>query len=161
MAPEARITVFLGDFDSQLQQIAQIYAVLEKRLQSFNRNPASPEMVDSTGYQLHNLYCAYEDLFKLVVGFWENNVSSNGGFHINILKRMMAEIEGVRPPLISAESYSHLDELRGFRHVFRHAYTYHLDDERVGFLLRRVIAHKECVLTDINAFRDKIRNLVK
>ena len=52
---------------------------------------------------------------------------------------MRTAIEGVRPALISMESYQYLDEIRGFRHVFRHAYSYGLDDERVLF-------EKSCIL---------------
>ena len=48
--------------------------------------------------------------------------------------------------------------MRGFRHVFRHAYTLGLDDERVLFLIRRVLAHKETVMHDLGAFRQTTRS---
>ena len=44
---------------------------------------------------------------------------------------MRLDIEGIRPRLLSEESFKILDELRGFRHVFRHAYSYELEHERV------------------------------
>lgn len=103
----------------------------------------SSETVESAGYWLHNLYCAFEDLFKQVAGFWENSVRTNGGFHINLLK----------PALPSIESYKYLNELRGFRHVFRYAYSYGLDDERVFFLLRRILSSKESLIRDLEIFR--------
>lgn len=50
-------------------------------------------------------------------------------------------------------TFQNLDELRGFRHVFRHAYSYGLDDERVCFLVNRVLRTKDVLLSDIARFR--------
>ncbi|MBI9084257.1 MAG: hypothetical protein JEZ11_11710 [Desulfobacterales bacterium] len=156
MESEEKIRVFLSDFDFQVNQVGGIFKTLERRESAFGKQPVSSEMVESTGYWLHNLYCAFEDLFKLVAGFWENSISDNGGFHINLLKRMRTEVKGIRPPLISQETFTHLSELRGFRHVFRHAYAYGLDDERVAFLLKRVTKWKEVVFNDLSRFRKTI-----
>lgn len=160
MESEEKIRVFLSDFDFQVNQVKEIYETLERRENAFGNQPVSSEMVESTGYWLHNLYCALEDLFKLVAGFWENSISDNGGFHINLLKRMRTEVKGIRQPLISQETFSHLSELSGFRHVFRHAYTHGLDDERVAFLLKRVLKQKVLVLNDLSLFRKTISTLV-
>ncbi len=153
---EKKIAVFLGEFDLQMEQITDIYSLLGKKLSVFDQQSINPEAVESAGYWLHNLYCAFEDIFKLVAGYWENNVHTNGGFHINLLKRMLIKIEGVRPPLLSKESYKSLNELRGFRHVFRHAYSYGLDDERVSFLLRRILSRKELLIQDLEIFRSTV-----
>ncbi len=102
----------------------------------------TPEIVESSAYWLHNLYCAYEDLFKIVSSFWENNITDNGAFHRSLIRRMLLNIEGVRPALLSEKAFAHLDEIRGFRHVFRHAYSYGLDDARVTYLLKKVTGAK-------------------
>jgi HepT-like protein len=133
--PQKAITVFLSEFDYQVDQISSIYHQLESKLASVGEKTLSMETVESIGYWLHNLYCAYEDLFKMVAGFWENNLTSDGRYHINLLKRMILEIKDVRPPLLSKESHNALNELRSFRHIFRHAYSYGLDDERVLHLV--------------------------
>jgi hypothetical protein len=103
---------------------------------------------------MHNLYCAFEDLFKLIAGFWENTLSADGEFHVQLLKRMLLSIEDVRPALLSDPSYRLLNELRGFRHVFRHAYNYGLDDERVNALLRKILGQKGTVIKDLKTFRN-------
>jgi hypothetical protein len=107
------------------------------------------------------LYSAFEDLFKLVSAFWENNLAIEGDFHIHLLRRMLVQVEGVRPALVSEESYRSLNELRGFRHVFRHAYTYGLDAERISLLLRRLLDKKGVFLNDIQAFRSAIAEMLK
>jgi uncharacterized protein YutE (UPF0331/DUF86 family) len=79
---------------------------------------------------------------------------------VSLLKRMLLKIDKVRPAVLSAESYSHLNELRGFRHVFRHAYTFGLDDERILFLLRRVLANREGIRKDLKDFRESVTSLL-
>ena len=159
MDTQKEITVFLAEFDFQIEQILNVYSIIEEKKVVFEKKAVAKEMVESTGYWLHNLYSAFEDLFKLTAGFWENNVKTNGDFHINLLKRMLMHIEQVRPPLISEESYRFLNEIRGFRHVFRHAYSFGMDDERVSFLLFRVLKKKELLMQDLQKFRKVIADI--
>lgn len=72
---------------------------------------------------------------------------------------MLLEIKSVRPPLLSENSYGALNELRRFRHVFRHAYSYGLDDERVAYLLRKIIKTQPGIMKDLAKFRSVIIGL--
>ena len=159
MDTQKEITVFLAEFDFQIKQVLKVYSILEEKKVVFGKKVVAREMVESTGYWLHNLYSAFEDLFKLTAGFWENNLKTNGDFHVNLLKRMLVHIEQVRPALISEASYQFLNELRGFRHVFRHAYSFGMDDERVSFLLYRVLKKKELLMQDLQKFRKAITDI--
>jgi len=159
MDPQHQLTVFLAEFDFQVDQISKIYNQLKSKMPLIQKSPVSVETVESTGYWLHNLYCAYEEVFKRVAGFWENNVSINGEYHIHLLRRMLLEIRGIRPALLSEKSYNFLNELRGFRHVFRHAYSYGLDDERVVYLLRKTITAQPQILKDVAEFRSLISQI--
>jgi len=159
MAKEGDLAVFLAEFDHQVAQIGVVYANLEGRFSKWGAGEVSAELVESAGYWLHNLYCAFEDLFKLISGFFENQIITDGPFHVSLLRRMVVRIEKVRPAVLSPESYKSLNELRGFRHVFRHAYTLGLDDERVLFLIRRVLAQRETVMRDLSAFKETMSSL--
>jgi len=160
MEPQDRILVFLAEFDYQVEQIRDIYLTLQRKLPLIEKQSAAQESVESAGYWLHNLYSAYEDLFKLVAGFWENSLSSDGEFHVQLLKRMLLNIKDVRPALLSEDGYRILNELRGFRHVFRHAYSYGLDDERVSALLRRILGQEDTVIKDLQTFRKTVAGFV-
>jgi hypothetical protein len=161
MEPQDRIVVFLAEFDYQVQQIISVYTRLETKVSAIEKQTVAAEAVESAGYWMHNLYCAFEDLFKLVSGFWENSLSADGEFHVQLLKRMLLSIEGVRPALLSEGSYWSLNELRGFRHVFRHAYSYGMDDERVMTLLRKILDSKSAVIKDLNKFRKIIAGYIE
>ena len=71
-------------------------------------------------------------------------------------QRMLVEIEGVRPALLSNAGYRFLNELRGFRHAFRHAYSYGLDNERVSALMRKILDQKDTVINDLQVFRNTV-----
>ncbi|MGO8881870.1 MAG: hypothetical protein ACLPVO_01525 [Desulfomonilaceae bacterium] len=156
MADENRIAVFLGEFDYQVKEIDQIYEVLQSRTSEVPKRPMPDEVIESIGYWLHNLYCAYEDLFKIVCSFWENNISSASGYHTSLLKRMVFGIEGIRPALLSEESFRILDQLRGFRHVFRHAYSHGLEKERINALLNKLKSSRSTIENDLRSFRQAV-----
>ena len=92
-----------------------------------------PKAWTAWGYQLHNLYGAFEQLFEEVARFFEHQIDE-ARYHANMIRRMQLEIQGLRPALLSAETASDLDELRRFRHVFRHAYAADLDPDKVADL---------------------------
>ncbi|MFO7803930.1 MAG: antitoxin, partial [Desulfovermiculus sp.] len=60
-----------------------------------------------------------------------------GAWHRDLLRRMKLEVPEYRPRVISHELYLLLDDFRGFRHRFRHSYSFELDWER-----EKVVAKK-------------------
>ena len=91
------------------------------------------------GLQLHNLYGACEQLFELVARAFENQIDGPT-YHVDLLRRMKAEITGVRPSFLTEGVATTLNELRGFRHFFRHAYDSELHSERVTELAATALA---------------------
>lgn len=124
-----KLKILEAEVKAQLASIRQVYAELEDR--AGQMRPETPAPIESTAYQLHNLYSAVEDLFKVVAGAFENSVTDLSQWHTELLRRMTLEIPGVRPALLSQETADLLNELRAFRHFFRHAYGQSLDLARV------------------------------
>lgn len=89
------------------------------------------------GYTIHNIYGTIEGYCLRVAKFFENDVESLS-WHRELLQRMRLDIEKVRPALLDEDTVALVDELRGFRHVFRHLYARALDPERVEFVQRKV-----------------------
>jgi len=65
---------------------------------------------------------------------------------------MHVEVPRIRPALLAKESFELLDELRGFRHLFRHAYTYPLDSEKLAQLKHKIEKKWGCVQLDLQRF---------
>jgi uncharacterized protein YutE (UPF0331/DUF86 family) len=142
-----RIAILKAQLQAQVKEIEKIYRRLEDR--SRKKGKAAAE---SIGYQLHNLYCAFEDLFEIVAKTFENNIQEKGKYHLELLKRMTIEINGVRPALISEEVFPLLDSLRSFRHFFRHAYSYDLDERKVRIVLSDAVKLQALYQKDIKMF---------
>jgi uncharacterized protein YutE (UPF0331/DUF86 family) len=124
----ARLRLLETDIQAQLDKIEQVYTQLEDRAAHIDKGEG---YVESAAYQLHNLYGAVEDLFKIVAAAFENNIADPAQWHTKLLQRMTLTIKGVRPALISKESAELLNELRAFRHLFRHAYLTRLKSHKV------------------------------
>jgi uncharacterized protein YutE (UPF0331/DUF86 family) len=65
---------------------------------------------------------------------------------------MTLTIEGIRPAFISKKSAELLDELRSFRHRFRHAYLTQLDSRRVQENIERARLLRSRLPNDVQVF---------
>jgi len=115
--------------------------------------PENDEKIINKAYHLHNLYSAYEDMFKEISETFENNIERSSGYHKNLLIRMKIAIPGIRPNVISNQCYNVLGELMAFRHVFRHAYNYNLATDKMQLLRNKIIENQNNIKTDINYFK--------
>jgi hypothetical protein len=133
---EATFAILKAELEECRRNICFIYDRVDQRRRDFHE---TAEGLDSMAYQMHNLYSAYEGLFQTVAHFFENRIEGER-YHTHLLPRMKLEIEGIRPALISNDAFPLLDELRRFRHFFRHAYTAALSTERLTALV--TMAHQ-------------------
>ena len=144
---KSRHLVLAAEVCAQLQQIERIYGLVDER-----EPIGGVAGTESLAYQLHNLYGAVEDLFKVVANAFENHVAPGGGYHTELLRRMTISVPKVRPHVISAETCRLLDSLRGFRHVFRHAYARELDVRKLRIVLDDARAARGPLADDVEEF---------
>jgi len=153
---EKRVKILVAELEVQRKEIFKHHSSIQEKSKRLMSYLDDEDLVNSLAYKLHNLYSAYEDLFKLVARFFENQIADISSYHTELLNRMRLQIEGVRPKLLSDESFMLLDELRGFRHVFRHAYSYKLDAERVIKLSQKTASLIVSFEKDFEKFKKKI-----
>jgi uncharacterized protein YutE (UPF0331/DUF86 family) len=145
------LALLKAEIDAQVVEIDHIFTRLAER-----KKKKGKVVVESIGYQLHNLYCAFEDLFKIIAEAFENHIQDKSRYHVELLRRMTIPIQGVRPLLLGKESSSLLENLRSFRHFFRHAYSYELDERKVKIVFEDAFKLKEIYQCDINSFLKNI-----
>jgi len=117
-----------------LQSIKKIYDKLNREKEKIKNTPNEAQLINM-GYYLHNLYNAFENIFLNIADVFENQIKERDRWHYSLQKRMSLDIEGIRPKVISKEVSNYLDELRRFRHIFRHSYDYEIDWERLRIVL--------------------------
>ncbi|MFO7876697.1 MAG: antitoxin [Desulfovermiculus sp.] len=123
------------------EELSKMHKVVEEFQPFVSKLDMSSEQVSSydtmvIGYLLHSFYNGCENIFQSIARFFENEVEP-GAWHRDILRRMKLEVPEYRPRVISHELYLLLDDFRGFRHRFRHSYSFELDWER-----EKVVAKK-------------------
>ena len=148
---EVTYVVFSSECRAQLEAIDGVLELVDSRARE-----GGPAGIESLGFQLHNLYCACEELFEIVAGVFENHVDFGGGYHIDLLKRMRISISGVRPRVVSDSTFRLLDSLRSFRHVFRHAYGTSLDERKVRIVLEDAHSLRSVLRKDFEVFLSAI-----
>ena len=123
------------------------------------KNPTNFEK-SAIGYLLHNFYNGCENTFKNISQFFENNLSSNK-YHRELLERMTLEIEGIRPRVISSQLYILLDDFLGFRHKFRHSYSFELDWSREKIVLDKFDQTYTYFINEIKDFLKVLKNIIE
>lgn len=151
---EGAFSVLDAELRARCRDIDRIANRIEERRRTFDRK--SPAGVDSLAYQLHNLYSAFEQLFEEVARFFENRIDE-ARYHSDLIRRMQLEIRGIRPALLSEATALDLDELRRFRHLFRHAYATDLDPAKVEELVAKVADIRSAFGQDFERFLTRLQ----
>lgn len=144
----AEIRTLKAEIEADLEAIAEIYAALDRYSGQLDTEAGRI----AAAYYLHNLYSAFENIFRRVARAFGNAVSDEPGWHVGLLQRMRLDIPGVRPRLIGAAAYDALDELRRFRHIFRSAYRLELDADRLALVLKKAQVLRQIYPEEMKAF---------
>jgi len=141
----AQIRLLQAEINADLTKIAETYA----ELADIRQQPASKIRDVTLGYYLHVLYGLFENMFVRIAENFGNQVKDKSQWHAELLRQMTLNLMPIRPAVISLVSYQSLNELRGFRHLFRNAYLLRFDPVRLELVWQqaeRLQAHYEADL---------------
>lgn len=110
---------------------------LESNISQLNLQTPSDAEIDSLGYSLHNIYNALENCFLQVSLSFENHVRDRTRWHRESLEKMFLDIRPLRPAVLPEQLRPLLGDMLGFRHLFRHAYEFKLDQAKTLSLWNR------------------------
>jgi len=152
-----KIAILKSEINRDLEKINRLF---KRFVNSYNEYQSSQEyskLVESAFY-VNQIYTGFEHIFKNIAKTFENNVEEDY-WHKSLLERMTLEIKDIRPAVLSQESFKCLNELRSFRHFFRHAYDIDIDKEKFKIIADRVLSLLKLYKREINkflAFLDKL-----
>ncbi|BAF60766.1 hypothetical protein PTH_2585 [Pelotomaculum thermopropionicum SI] len=153
-----RILLLISEVESANRRQAQLYSKLDRSWERYQQNGDYSCLVE-TAFYLNQLYSGYERIFWDVAGVFENTLDSIH-WHKSLLERMRLSIEGLRPALVGEETFRCLNELRAFRHFFRHAYDTDLEPEKVALVMKKALRLKDLWAGDCQAFINFLRKLL-
>ena len=120
--------------DELLSAAVEAAAALDAARQ--RRQTPGPVGLEAAGFQLARLYNIVEQMALRVAKAFESNIDDESRWHAELMRRLSIEIQGVRPALWCPALMPPLGQLRGFRHVFNHAYDFAIDPERLALVIR-------------------------
>ncbi len=120
----------------------------------------APAVCRIIGSILHDYYVAVENIFKSVAKRVDGSLMTSENWHKELLEQMTLEVFGVRPAVISLETFALLDELRGFRHVFRHVYGFSLAPERIMELVKGLPQISLLLKKDLKIYTEQVEKMI-
>ncbi len=123
---EKIIKTLVSEIHFELEKVLGLKDDMELLKESFGDEEPDKFNCSAAGYLLHNFYTGVENIFKQITAVFGNKVDKKE-WHSMLLKRMLLEIEDIRPRVISENLYKTLLDYKNFRHFFRHAYLFELD----------------------------------
>ena len=151
MRPDAALLkADIQDEISKLQRVVDEFRPFLPKLELSDHEVVSYDKM-VVGYLLHSFYNGCENIFRSVARFFENEVTPDS-WHRDLLQRMKLDVGGYRPRLISEDVYRLLDDFRGFRHRFRHSYSFELDWEREKVVARKLERTWKLFQQDVEEF---------
>jgi hypothetical protein len=109
---------------------------------------AGPGFAEACAYELARHYGVLEKAFERICLAFENHFEKRGDYHERLLQRVSIDLPGIRPVFLPREALGAVRELKGFRHVVRHAYDLTLRPDR----LQELAGIAETVSRDFDAW---------
>jgi len=154
--------------EEELSNINRLETALKKlslfpviKTDSVNGLPLSDEISCRViGSYLHDYYCGLEKIFIHLAKSFGESLPGGNQWHKELLDEMTLSIPGVRTALLSKKTLAKIDELRGFRHIFRNAYGFSIDPIREQQLLANLSSIATSVKKEIKAFFKQMDELI-
>jgi hypothetical protein len=118
-------------------ELSEIRLVVERTIQAWDKATKHNDdfYLDSVALNLHAFYSGLERIFEKLASTIDGTVPTAANWHQELLTQMQTEIPSIRPAVISYQLKEALEEYRGFRHVVRNVYSYHLKPEKLKLLV--------------------------
>jgi hypothetical protein len=135
-------------------ELTEVQRVLGRIEEAWRRARVSADdyYLDAVALNLHGFYGGFERIFDRIAIVIDGARPSGEHWHQALLRQMAEETPGIRPAVISEATHQLLDPYRGFRHVARNVYTFHLDPIRLERLVGRAAACFDSVQPELLAF---------
>jgi hypothetical protein len=151
--------VLKSDIQRDIGKLESIFSKFHTSYSRFTHEKIYAYLVESA-FHVNQIYTGFERMFKNIATAFENSIDETSG-HKSLLDRMIIGINGIRPTVISEAGYNYLNELRAFRHFFRHAYDFDLEAEKFAIVASKTIALEKIYKNDIQTFTTFIDELIK
>lgn len=140
--------------EAQLQQLLTLHQPILKKSRSQAPDPIE---LSALAAFLHSLYTGIENLFRRVAIEIDGGIDRGEGWHRRLLLQM-AEERRDRPAVISSTLLDRLQPYLQFRHVFRNAYSFQLQWDKMQPLVLHCEETFGALRAEIAAFASQMES---
>ena len=140
----------------ELDQLNRLFELHQPLLDQCAEVAPTPIEISALGAMVHSFYNGVENVFKRIALELDGEVPDSGTWHRDLLDAM-ARATPRRPAVISQSVQERLKPYLNFRHVFRSAYSFLLEWERMAPLVLECRQTFEALKADLLAFADDRR----
>ena len=127
----------LTELDADIESLRMVKETNRRALDRIAGGAADELDYAALAYTIHNIYGVIEGYCLRVARFYENGLEGDS-WHADLLRRMTLAIPELRPALLDRDLWYLLDDLRAFRHKFRHLYARPIEPKRVAAVQEQV-----------------------
>lgn len=107
---------------------------------------------------IESFYTAVETVLMRISAVFGNNLRAESR-HSDLLHKMTLPVSGLRPAVISSDTYGRLDELMRFRHFKRYYFQLEYDWDRLEYLIALVRRAAPGIIREFDTFRAYVEGL--
>ena len=122
---------------TEREQLHRLLSGMDGLITQCHTSDPSEIELSAMAATLHSFYTGVENIFKRVSLELDGEPVSGDAWHRELLRRMKASTSQ-RSALLSDELHDSLNEYLRFRHVFRNAYSFDLDWQKMSPLVLRL-----------------------
>jgi len=119
---------------TEREQLARLLATMQPLIAKCRETEPTEIELSALAAALHSFYTGAENIFKRVAVEVDREPVSGESWHRDLLRRMK-QAGANRPALLSPELHDTLLDYLRFRHVFRNAYSFDLDWQKLSPLV--------------------------
>jgi hypothetical protein len=132
-------------------QIAELFVAYQAAISKSSQQEPDFIELSALAAMLHSFYTGIENIFKRIALEIDGNIPSGYASHSDLLAAM-ARSTSNRPPVISEELRVRLSAYLSFRHVFRHAYSFQLEWDKMRDLVQQSQVTWQQLQTELDRF---------
>lgn len=151
--------ISLIDFEiTQVEQLLNSYDLLLKKCRT-----TEPDLIELTAAAsvIHSFYNGVENIFLTIAKRIDEQTPLGLQWHRDLLKQMNSKVKNREYQVISESTLTQLIEYMGFRHFYRHSYSFVLKWSEMKRLILNIEDTWVMVKTDIQQFLKQLKTQIK
>jgi hypothetical protein len=128
---QSKLALLRAEIEDSLSDLDRVVEEIEGALRDIGVSAPRYRDKAAMGAFLHSFYNGIENILKRIAEEIDQTVPIGSEWHRVLLRRMASEIKGLRLAVLSRETVEKLLPYLGFRHFFRHSYTFEIDWEKL------------------------------